>query len=215
MSILLAFTVEHAARATKISERRIRYWDKTGVLTPSLARGQRRTLFGRVYSFGDLVAIRTLAELRDRYGLPLQKLRKVGRYLSARHDNPWGSLSFSIQGRDIVFQDPDSELRLSTDFPGQSVLPLDLVEIERQTEEGVRRLSLREPDQLGKVVQNRYVMRNAPVVAGTRIPTSAVWNFHQAGRSIEDIRRAYPRLTSEDIEAAIAHEKSLRQEHVA
>ena len=88
MPALMAFTVEHAARVTGVSERRIRYWDKTGVLVPSLASGNRRSPFSRIYAFRDPVGLRTLGELRDRCGFSLQKLRIVGEWLVSHYDAP-------------------------------------------------------------------------------------------------------------------------------
>lgn len=47
------------------------------------------------------------------------------------------------------------------------------------------RLRDRQAEQLEQIFRNRYVVHNAWVISGTRIPTSAVWNFHQAGYSPE------------------------------
>jgi uncharacterized protein (DUF433 family) len=49
-------------------------------------------------------------------------------------------------------------------------------------------------------------VHNAWVVAGTRIPTEAIWNFHAAGYDAEAIIREYPRLTPDDVRAAIDFE---------
>jgi DNA-binding transcriptional MerR regulator len=72
MTVLLAFTVEQASRVTGVSERRIRYWDRTGVLSPSLARDtDRKHAYSRIYSFRDVVGLKTLGQLRDQFSLPL------------------------------------------------------------------------------------------------------------------------------------------------
>ncbi|HEY7295362.1 MAG TPA: DUF433 domain-containing protein [Dehalococcoidia bacterium] len=49
-------------------------------------------------------------------------------------------------------------------------------------------------------------MHNAAVLAGTRIPTAAVWNLANAGYNTDAILREYPRLRAEDVEAALAYE---------
>jgi uncharacterized protein (DUF433 family) len=69
------------------------------------------------------------------------------------------------------------------------------------------RLRERSPEQIGHVSRNRYIVHNAWVVAGTRIPTTAIWNFHEAGYTAKQIIAEYPRLTSKDIRAAIDFEK--------
>ena len=61
--------------------------------------------------------------------------------------------------------------------------------------------------QIGKVDRNRYIMRNVPVIAGTRIPTSAIFDLHQNGFSLAQIVAEYPRLTERDVKAAIQFEQ--------
>jgi len=208
----LAFTVEHAARVTNVSERRIRYWDTTGVLSPSLAHGATRAPYSRIYSFRDLVGLRTLGQLRDRYGLTLQRLRAVGERLTRHHDAPWSTLRFFVEGNRLYFRDPESSLVLSTIRPGQATFErgFDLVEIARQTEEAANRLSDRQPDDFGRIVQHRHVLGNRPTLAGTRVPTAAVWDFHRAGYNAERIIQEYPRLNRLDIDRAIAFETDRR-----
>jgi uncharacterized protein (DUF433 family) len=215
MAVLLAFTLEHAARVTGVSERRIRYWDQTGVLSPSLSRTvARRGPYSRIYSFRDLVGLRTLRELRDRYGLSLQRLREIGKWLRETYNEPWSSLRFYIVGRgrtaDVIFHDPKSEAFLSTRRRHQAVMKIELEPIARETEEEAKKLTIRSEDQIGKIVQNRYILGNAPVLAGTRIPTAAVWDFYKAGHDAAAILREYPRLTPVDVERAIAFEEERR-----
>ncbi len=53
---------------------------------------------------------------------------------------------------------------------------------------------------------HRYVVHNAAVLAGTRVPTAAVWNLANAGSDTDAIIREYPRLRAEDVEAALTYE---------
>lgn len=46
---------------------------------------------------------------------------------------------------------------------------------------------------------------------GTRIPTSAIWNLHEAGYSDDQIIYEYPRLSQADIAAALAFERARRE----
>jgi uncharacterized protein (DUF433 family) len=68
-------------------------------------------------------------------------------------------------------------------------------------------MNRRKPKQIGKIEQHRFVAKNAPVIAGTRIPTTAIYNLHEAGYSTERIISEYPRLTQADVKAAIQHER--------
>jgi uncharacterized protein (DUF433 family) len=93
---------------------------------------------------------------------------------------------------------------------GQEVLPVDLAPIANEMRDAADRLRDRRSDDIGQLRRNRYVVHNAWVVAGTRIPTSTIWHFHEAGYSAEDIITEYPRLTVQDVAAAIDFESRRR-----
>ncbi|MGH2615408.1 MAG: DUF433 domain-containing protein [Thermomicrobiales bacterium] len=213
MTVLLAFTLEQASRVTRIPERRIRYWDTTGILGPSLANKEDRGAYSRIYSFHDLVGLRTIGELRDRFGVSLQRLRVVAERLKKHADTPWSELRFYVSGRHLFFRDPETQLLLSALNPGQIALveSLDLVSVARDTEKRAMTLTQRTQDQLGQITRNRYIVNNRPVIAGTRIPTAAIWDFHEAGYSNAEILKEYPRLTPADVQSAIAYEANVRQ----
>lgn len=217
MAVLLAFTLEQASRATGISESRIRYWDSTGVLSPSLVDDEHGGAYSRIYSFRDLVGLRTIAELRDRFEVSLQGLRTVGERLKRHSKTPWSEMRFYASGRHLFFRDPESEVLLSALEPGQIALAaaLDLVRVEKETRNRANRLVGRTQDQFGHFVQNRYIAGNRTVIAGTRIPTAAIWEFHEAGYDEAAILKEYPRLVSLDVKKAIEHERSLREASAA
>jgi len=52
---------------------------------------------------------------------------------------------------------------------------------------------------------NPEVMLGKPVIAGTRIPVEQILRKLAAEMSVEAILRDYPRLTREDIQAALAY----------
>ena len=163
--------------------------------------------FGRVYSFRDVVGLRTLAKLRRK--VSLQQLRNVAAWLQKKLpvvNQPWSSLRFYIAGDQVVFDDPTSGRLLSDQPLGQVVLPVDLVEIRADMERRAERLRARAPRDQGRVARNRYVAHNAWVVAGTRVPTAAIWDFHDAGYTVADIIREYPQLTPKDVRGALKHE---------
>lgn len=217
MTVLLAFTLEHASRATGISERRIRYWDDTGVLKPSLVDDDRGGAYSRIYSYRDLVGLRTIAVLRDRFGVSLQGLHAVAERLKLHADTPWSDLRFYVSGRQLFFKDPGTDLLLSALKPRQIALidTLDLVQVELETRRRANRLVVRTRDQIGQIIQNRYVAGNRAVIAGTRIPTVAIWEFHEAGYDDAAILKEYPRLKPIDVTRAIEHERSIREVRAA
>lgn len=106
----------------------------------------------------------------------------------------------------MVFLEPVTRAAIEPRGAGQRLLSISLEPIAREMSAEARRLRERTPEQLGKISRNRYVVHNAWVVAGTRVPTLAVWHFHRAGYSTEAIIAEYPRLTAEDVAAAIDFE---------
>ena len=64
------YSVRDVARILGLHESRIRYWAQTGFINPSGVRDGRR-----LYTFGDLVGVKSAKELLDR-GFPLQRVRR-------------------------------------------------------------------------------------------------------------------------------------------
>lgn len=205
MSELLGFTIEQVARLTGLSTRQLAYWDRTGFYSPEYAMPGRT--FGRVYTFRDVVALRVIAVLRIEHRFALQQLRRVGDWLRERFESPWSRLRFGFAGTGIVFFDPETG-QPTEPFGGQRVFEVEPVAIEMlQATERLRDRS----GKVGQVEKRRYVASSAWVIAGTRIHTEAIWNFHEAGYDTDAILREYPHLRPEDVEAAIEHERKQRK----
>jgi len=211
MSEILAFTADHVCRLTGLSAHQLRYWDATDFFSPELLDEYRRRTFGRIYSFRDLVGLRTIAVLRKSHRIPLQELRRVGEWLLRHHETPWSSLRLALSNRKVVFLDSQMNKYVEAKGDGQSIVEIGLEPIANDMRTAAAGLRDRRQDQIGTVVRNRYVVRNAWVVGGTRIPTDAIWNFHQAGYSAQEIVDEYPHLTIVDINAALDFEATRRK----
>jgi len=96
----MQFSTPIAAELAGASVRQVRYWGQTKVLRPSgKATGHRR------YTFPDLVALKTIKNLRDQ-GLSLQKIRKAVAFLRKNYPRDCdsrvlASLTLLTDGRDI------------------------------------------------------------------------------------------------------------------
>lgn len=202
MCTILAFTADQIHRLTGLSRRQIRYWATTGFFSPSQADQPRRP-YGRVYSFQDLVWLRTIALLNRVHGVPLQRLRKVKEWLDQHPYETWGTLRFYLAGQDLIFEDRELQVFLSSRDLHQTLMAIDMKRIIREAEIDAAELTHRDPDEIGRITQHRHISHNQPVIAGTRVRAEAVWKFHQAGYSTDAIIEQYPRLTQEDVEAAI------------
>jgi uncharacterized protein (DUF433 family) len=201
--VLSLFTTDQTARLTKLSSRQLAYWDKTGFFQP--AERDDEGPFCRLYTFREIVELRTLGLLRRR--VRLEQLREVKDVLG-RYAEPWASLEFWVGGGTVYWENPESNTRESVRPRRQSVMPVAMAKIEQEVATEVRSLVLeRLPEDNGRITQNRYIKHNAPVVSGTRVPVAAILSFHMAGFSADEIMAEYPRLTPEDIAAAIEWEQ--------
>jgi DNA-binding transcriptional MerR regulator len=209
MSEIMAFSTDQVARLTGLSERQVRLWARTEFFLPEF-RDESRRPFGRIYSFRDVVGLRALARMRKQHGVSLQELRHVGAWLGERFRDPWATLTFYVANRRVFIDDPDTGAITQARSNGQTALPFEMAEIARETRDEIDRLRHRGPEVIGKIERNRYLAHNAWVLAGTRIPTSAIWDFHDAGYGVDAIVAEYPRLTPADVAAAIDFEKRQR-----
>ncbi len=210
MTVILALTAEQVANLTGLSIRQLRYWDSTDFFHPSF-QDEAGIPYGSIYSFRDVVSLRVLSLLRNDYEVSLQELRKVGDWLANQSEDSWSKSKFYVAGRHVYFYDPRSDSFHQGTRPQQIVTLIEVREVVGDTERRANAMQTRDEQEIGSIVQHRYIAHNEPILAGTRIRTSAIWNFHKAGYSADEIIDEYPRLTQRDIEAAIEFESRQRQ----
>ncbi len=211
MTNILAFTAEQVCSLTGLTKRQLRYWDDTGFFSPTTIDEDRARTFGRIYSFRDVVGLRVIGDLRRVRRVPLQELRKIGAWLAQHYDAPWSILRFALNGRRVVFADPATGVHREAHDGKQAVIEVTLEPIANDVKAAADKLSERRREDVGQIVRNRYVVHNAWVVAGTRISTASIWNFHRAGFDAKSIVSEYPRLTAKDVRAAVEFEGQLRK----
>lgn len=62
-----------------------------------------------------------------------------------------------------------------------------------------------QPLYAGRIVQDPEIMVGKPVIKGTRIPVARVISHLTHNPNLNDLFAAYPRLTIEDVAAALAY----------
>lgn len=198
---MLAIPDKRACKLARVSMRRLRYWEQTGLVRPSVKRqlSPRNTV--RLYSFEDLLELVVVAELRRRPGISLQHIRAILDHLRQRqgYEVPLRELRFATHGNDIYVQHPDGSWSGDPrphQLVLQQVLKLDLVS------DRISSLAERDPSTAGKIVRRRGVHGSDPVFAGTRITVASVQHYLQAGYDAQAIIEEYPSLTPADVEAA-------------
>src|SRR5258708_25514777 len=126
---LLAFPAARARQLARVSMRRLRYWDETGLVVPSIQRQLSPKNTVRLYSFQDLLSLLVVAELRTERDMSLQHIRRVVEHLRSRgYQAPLRELTFATLGQEIYFQHSDGtwEGDLQPDqIVLEKILPLD------------------------------------------------------------------------------------------
>lgn len=206
--VVMYFSLRQAADLAGGTPRQLGYWHRTGVLAPSIVEeSQEHSPLARLYSFRDVVGLRTLAKLKNEHGFSLQWLRKCGEWLRQHYQEPWNSLKLYVvskgKKKKLVFQDPASGAYL-TAIEGQAVIPIDLGPIADEVKAKAAKLRERNVATVGRVDEKHRV------IAGTKIRTAAIWEFHEDNHTDEQIRKQYPELEIADIKAAIAFEAQRR-----
>jgi uncharacterized protein (DUF433 family) len=207
---LMLFSADQVSRLTGLSKRRLAYWARTDFYLAEHGGATARVPYGRVYSFLDLVALRTIAILVNKHAIHLSEMRRVAAELSDRRGD-WAGFTFYVRDRRVYWQRAGESERYGTRQPGQAEMPIEMDRITRQAIAIVSRVRKRSASDIGKIVRNRFVAQRRWTIAGTRIGTEAIWYFHEQGYTPDAIIDQYPRLTVGDVEAAIRFESDRRR----
>ena len=201
-NVISAFSASQAERLSGLSESQLRDWDNDGFFAPAFAAENRRSPYSRIYSFDDIVSLRTLAILRQKYKIPLQSLKKTAKKLEQHSGRPWSELTLYVLNKEVHFRHPETG-QVEGAISGQIAVPIPLGSIADDLRTKIARVQERGSGDVGDVEINRYVAHNQQVVAGTRIPVETILTYWRAGYSSKDIIKEYPTLKKQDIDAVI------------
>jgi uncharacterized protein (DUF433 family) len=202
-TVISAFTEEQASRLTGVSRRQLADWYRDGFFKPDLAADRGRT-YSRLYSFRDLVCLKVLAQLRNKYRIPMQHLREVREELAHLGDRVWVEATLYVLGKNVVVEDPTTGAREEIGTHQGVLHHIPLRVVANDMKEEVEKLSRRDESVIGRLERKRGVAENQLVIAGTRIPVRSIQAFAKAGYTVEQIREEYPTLTDADVVAAIS-----------
>lgn len=141
---MIGFTTAQVKLLTGLSTRQINYFDQTGLLQPSLQPAKGKGSL-RYFSFRDLIALKTIALLRDKGGVSLQAIRKAVDYIQTIEGKELSEVVLAVTGDDIVKiekQNAEQMVNLVTSLvkrPGQLIyLFIDVANITHEIEEALR-----------------------------------------------------------------------------
>lgn len=133
------FGARAVLQLTGVSYRQLDHWARTGLVGSSIrqaaGRGSRR-----VYSFGDLVALRVVGQLRDA-GVSVQTIRRAVRWLRSHADRPLSTLALAAHGKQVFALTDDPAKLIEATGEGQVVLAISVAKVARHLERGVSEIS--------------------------------------------------------------------------
>lgn len=209
-NVIRFFGAEHVQRLTGLSAYQLREWDKAGFFAPQYAFENRRVAAGRVYSFTDVVGLRTLAVLSKKHKIHLPELKRTAAKLAKWSSTPWSSLTLYVLKKEVHFQNPQTG-KVEGATSGQYAVAIPLEDVMQDMRNEAERLKERPKKTHGQIERHRFRMRNAWCVAGTRIPVTAIYSFTDEGFKPHEIIEQYPDLTMKDIRAALDVRSRLTQ----
>ena len=137
------FTAQQASSLTRCTQHQLRYWDKVGLVRPSLQSTGGRPGKRRLYSFRDLVALRVVKSLLDN-GMSVQRVRRAWDYLrrTAELDDHLAEVKLVTDGQSIFRIAKDDDELLDALRQGQLAFFVAINEIAQTVEDDVTRFEL-------------------------------------------------------------------------
>lgn len=188
------YTQREVGRILGVGASRLRYWERLRLVRPRARWGER------FYTFGDLVALRTLQRLTENH-IPARRVRRAVKLIEQQFGEsplPLEKLGFLEQGRDVLVIPPGAErpfspLKQQWVFSfGAAALPAKLHSMRGPTPEELFQMALDcewRPEMMPQAVENyRQVLELAPDWVEAHINLGVA--LYQMGR-IEESRAEF------------------------
>jgi len=201
--LLRAFSEDQAAMLSGLKPARLRDWNRKGFFTPSFRNDPAPGSDSRLYTFKDVVCLRTLAVLVSEHDIGLPVLRETQRKLFEMDQSRWASETLYVLGKQVYFDPQDVEAFQSATSTQLVLHNIPLRRVQGEVEEAVVAMRGRDPNTIGKIDKVRGVRGSRPVISGTRIPVSVVQELLDDGHSVTDVTEFYPTLKADDVDAVI------------
>jgi len=188
------YNSNEACKISSITYRQLHYWDKTNLVKPSISAATG-TGSRRIYSFIDLVCLRTAAKLKSE-GISVQKIRKSVEYLSGHFPDqkkPLANFIFLTDGDTVFVLTEDPKTVLDTLQSGQFVVSIAIGHMVEDTEEKI--LSLERSEELTGHVFEVFIEPDKDVYLAycPILPGCVTWGHTEAEayQYIKDAVEAY------------------------
>lgn len=199
----MAFPVPIASVLSGASVDQLAYWRKPTRAAPPLLVPETKRSGRYLYSWADVVALRSIVYLRQEKSLP--RIRRAVELLRALESDQWEHLArYTLIGtkQSILVRTPAGDLLDLEQQPAtvvDEVLMADVLD-SFSTRDGRSVPALRKPRPMLTV--DPYVLAGYPVIAGTRVPFDVVAGFADEGVPAAEIIEMYPSVQPESVEDA-------------
>jgi uncharacterized protein (DUF433 family) len=200
-----AFPVDMTSVLTGATIRQLQYWRGTGLLEPEYQRRPRS-----LYSFRDLLALRTVVRLRKESSLQAVRQAFANMQLLDFTEHP-SSYRLVSAGKSIAIVHDDGSGTDLVKKPGQEILA-NMADIfsSFSTDRGRKVVDFRYPRAHLSVRYRR--LGGWPTIRDTRVPFDAVVQLVADGTvSFDDVSYYYPAVTSEAVKDAVSFAEELRR----
>lgn len=206
----MAFPVPIASVLTGATVAQLAYWRKNTPSAPALLVPEGKRGGRYLYSWADVVALRSIVYVRSEKSLP--RIRRAVATLRALEAEEWTHLaSYTLisSKKSIFVRTPTGQLLDVGEHPGtvlEEILMRDVLEpFETRTGRDVPALKRPRPH----ITVDPGVLGGYPVLAGTRVPFDAVAALASENLDVAEIRMIYPSARGEAIHDALAFAKQV------
>jgi DNA-binding transcriptional MerR regulator len=140
---LEGFTAAQACQLTSCTPHQLRYWDKVGLVEPSIQATNGRPGRRRIYSFRDLIGLRVVKSMLDN-GLSIQRVRRAWDYLrrTGDMDAQLANVKLVTDGESIFAITNDDDELVDALRQGQLAFFVRIDEITKDVEDDVTKFEL-------------------------------------------------------------------------
>lgn len=206
----VAFPIPIASVLSGASVDQLAYWRKTTRSAPPLLVPESKRSGRYLYSWSDVVALRSIVYLRQEKSLP--RIRRAVELLRALEADEWAHLArytLISTKASILVRTPSGALLDLEKQPGTVVSEVLMRDVLASFTTGDGRTVPNLENPRRRLTVNPRVLAGYPVISGTRVPFDVVAGLAEDGVAAAQIVEMYPSVDPESVADAQAFAKQV------